>query len=63
MHCNFLINDQKATGEEVETLGETVRARVKAKSGVTLEWEIIRLGQPEDGRPTGEALALTENAT
>ena len=58
MHCNFLINDQGASGEDVEQLGETVRARVKATSGVTLEWEIIRLGQPRDGRPTGEALAL-----
>lgn len=63
MHCNFLINDNKASGEDVETLGETVRARVKATSGVTLEWEIIRLGQPKDGRPTGEALALQENAS
>ena len=35
-----------------------MRARVKAKSGVTLNWEIIRIGQPHDGRPTGEALAL-----
>ena len=59
MHCNFLINDVQASGEDVETLGETVRARVKAKSGVVLNWEIIRLGQPNDGRPTGEALALT----
>ena len=57
MHCNFLINDEKATGEDVETLGETVRARVKAKSGVTLTWEIIRLGLPKPGRPVGEALA------
>ena len=57
MHCNFLINDRSATGEDVETLGETVRARVKAASGVTLEWEIIRLGQPKDGHATGEALA------
>ena len=56
MHCNFLINDAHASGEDVETLGETVRARVKAKSGVTLDWEIIRLGQPCDGRPAGEAL-------
>jgi len=63
MHCNFLINDQKASGEDVETLGETVRARVKATSGVALEWEIIRLGEPKDGRPTGEALALQENAS
>lgn len=57
MHCNFLINDQQATGEDVETLGETVRARVLATSGITLDWEIIRLGVPKPGRPVGEALA------
>lgn len=57
MHCNFLINDQQASGEDVEKLGETVRARVKASSGVTLNWEIIRLGLPRSGRPKGEALA------
>jgi UDP-N-acetylmuramate dehydrogenase len=57
MHCNFLINDRNASGEDIERLGETVRARVKETSGVTLQWEIIRLGQPVDGRPTGEALA------
>jgi UDP-N-acetylmuramate dehydrogenase len=58
MHCNFLINDQGATGEDIERLGETVRARVKAHSGVTLEWEIIRLGQPLAGRAVGEALVV-----
>ncbi|MEQ1576042.1 MAG: UDP-N-acetylmuramate dehydrogenase [Hyphomicrobium sp.] len=57
MHCNFLINDQQASGQDIERLGETVRARVKAKSGVTLDWEIIRLGLPKDGEPIGEALA------
>lgn len=57
MHCNFLINDRSATGEDVERLGETVRARVKAASGVTLEWEIIRLGEPRPGGAKGEALA------
>ena len=57
MHCNFLINDRNASGEDIERLGETVRARVKEKSGVTLQWEIIRLGLPLAGRPTGEALA------
>ena len=57
MHCNFLINDSNATGEDIERLGETVRARVHEKSGVTLHWEIIRLGSPREGRPTGEALA------
>ena len=58
MHCNFLINDQGATAEDIETLGETVRTRVKAQSGIDLHWEIIRLGEPRAGRPTGEALAL-----
>jgi UDP-N-acetylmuramate dehydrogenase len=57
MHCNFLINDAGATAEDIERLGETVRARVKAHSGVQLEWEIIRLGLPLPGRQTGEALA------
>ena len=57
MHCNFLINEHKAMGEDVEALGEIVRARVKAKSGVTLNWEIIRLGRPNPGCPIGEALA------
>jgi UDP-N-acetylmuramate dehydrogenase len=59
MHCNFLINDSRASAEDVERLGETVRARVKASSGITLEWEIIRLGLPQAGRPVGEALAET----
>jgi UDP-N-acetylmuramate dehydrogenase len=57
MHCNFLINDKQASGEDVETLGETVRARVRAASGIILDWEIIRLGVPQAGRPVGEALA------
>ncbi len=56
MHCNFLINDQQARGEDVERLGETVRARVKATSGVQLDWEIIRVGEPRPGQPIGEAL-------
>ena len=57
LHCNFLINQGGASGEDVERLGETVRARVKAQSGHTLQWEIVRLGIPLPGRPTGEALA------
>jgi UDP-N-acetylmuramate dehydrogenase len=56
MHCNFLINDRNATAEDVERLGETVRSRVHESSGVTLSWEIIRLGLPKAGSPTGEAL-------
>ena len=57
MHCNFLINDQGASGEDIETLGETVRARVSAHAGITLDWEIIRLGIARPGRPVGEGLA------
>ena len=45
MHCNFLINHGKASGGEIEALGEEVRARVKAHSGVELEWEIKRVGR------------------
>jgi len=45
-HCNFLINTGEATAADLEDLGETVRARVLAASGVTLEWEIRRLGIP-----------------
>ena len=56
-HCNFLINEDKATAEDIERLGETVRARVAAASGVQLEWEIIRLGDPLPGKAKGEALA------
>jgi UDP-N-acetylmuramate dehydrogenase len=43
-HCNFLINTGEATAGEIEALGEEVRARVKAKFGVDLEWEIKRVG-------------------
>jgi UDP-N-acetylmuramate dehydrogenase len=45
-HCNFLINTGEATAGDIEGLGEEVRARVKAKSGVSLEWEIKRVGVP-----------------
>jgi UDP-N-acetylmuramate dehydrogenase len=44
MHCNFLINLGDATAADIETLGETVRRRVKETSGVDLDWEIKRIG-------------------
>jgi UDP-N-acetylmuramate dehydrogenase len=44
MHCNFLINLGGATAADIESLGETVRTRVKENSGVELEWEIKRIG-------------------
>jgi len=43
-HTNFLINTGDATSTDIEALGEEVRARVKAHSGVDLEWEIQRVG-------------------
>ncbi len=49
MHCNFLINLGNATAADIETLGETVRRRVKENSGVELEWEIKRIGVASDG--------------
>lgn len=45
-HCNFLLNTGTATAADIEGLGEEVRARVKASSGVDLHWEIRRLGLP-----------------
>ena len=44
LHCNFLINTGAATGHDIEALGETVRARVKAHCGIELHWEIKRIG-------------------
>ncbi len=49
-HCNFLINEGGATGQDLEQLGETVRARVKETSGVDLEWEIRRIGDAGEAR-------------
>jgi UDP-N-acetylmuramate dehydrogenase len=43
-HCNFLLNLGSATSAQIEALGEEVRTKVKAQSGVTLEWEIQRVG-------------------
>ncbi len=45
MHCNFMINVDNATAHNLELLGETVRERVFAHSGIELEWEIKRLGK------------------
>jgi UDP-N-acetylmuramate dehydrogenase len=45
-HCNFLLNTGHATAADIEGLGEEVRRRVHATSGVTLEWEIKRIGIP-----------------
>jgi UDP-N-acetylmuramate dehydrogenase len=44
MHCNFLINTGSATAKDIESLGETVRKRVKDHCGIELHWEIKRIG-------------------
>lgn len=48
-HCNFLINLGEATAGDIEGLGEEVRRRVLEKTGVQLEWEIRRIGEPAGG--------------
>jgi UDP-N-acetylmuramate dehydrogenase len=45
-HTNFLINTGTATSADIEGLGEVVREKVYANSGVSLEWEIQRVGRP-----------------
>ena len=46
MHSNFLINTGGATAADLEGLGEDVRKKVYDSSGITLEWEIMRVGDP-----------------
>jgi UDP-N-acetylmuramate dehydrogenase len=46
MHSNFLINAGGATAADLENLGEEVRKRVFQNAGITLEWEIMRVGEP-----------------
>jgi UDP-N-acetylmuramate dehydrogenase len=48
-HCNFLINRGAATAADLEALGDAVRARVLAESGIDLLWEIRRLGVKQGG--------------
>ncbi|WP_291733048.1 UDP-N-acetylmuramate dehydrogenase [Leisingera sp. F5] len=45
-HSNFLINTGGATAADLEGLGEDVRKKVYDDSGITLEWEIMRIGDP-----------------
>lgn len=66
-HPNFLTNAGDATAEDLEALGEEVRKKVYDSSGITLEWEIMRVGEsrrvndvaPGDGRG-GDAPAATD---
>ena len=45
-HSNFMINTGGATAADLEGLGEEVRKKVYEQSGITLEWEIMRIGEP-----------------
>jgi UDP-N-acetylmuramate dehydrogenase len=51
-HSNFLINTGDATATDLEELGELVRKKVFENSGITLEWEIMRVGEPQAGPGT-----------
>lgn len=46
MHANFMVNTGSATARDLETLGEEVRKKVLENSGISLEWEIKRVGDP-----------------
>ncbi len=48
-HPNFMINTGDATATDLEKLGEEVRKRVFKSSGLTLQWEIMRVGEPAEG--------------
>nr|WP_146344554.1 UDP-N-acetylmuramate dehydrogenase [Phaeobacter marinintestinus] len=48
-HANFLINTGGASASDLEGLGEDVRKKVYETSGVSLDWEIMRIGEPEGG--------------
>ncbi|MCY4395008.1 MAG: UDP-N-acetylmuramate dehydrogenase [Rhodospirillaceae bacterium] len=56
-HTNFLINTGNATAGDLEVLGEEIRARVRAGSGIELHWEIRRIGEPLTGsEPAGSQI-------
>lgn len=52
-HSNFLVNTGDATADDLEGLGEDVRKKVFQHSGIELDWEIMRVGEP--GKPDGDA--------
>jgi len=59
-HCNFLLNLGTATSADIEALGDEVRARVLAHSGVALEWEIQRVGRALTPLAFGESTLSPE---
>ncbi|KMK67889.1 UDP-N-acetylmuramate dehydrogenase [Puniceibacterium sp. IMCC21224] len=55
MHSNFLVNTGQATATDLEGLGEEVIKRVFQHSGITLHWEIMRVGEPARDLESGKA--------
>ncbi len=55
-HPNFLVNTGGATAHDLESLGERVRKRVFETSGLRLEWEIMRVGEPGPQGPVSDGL-------
>ena len=51
-HPNFLVNFDKASAADLESLGEEVRKKVFQATGHALEWEVIRVGTPARSHPT-----------
>ena len=49
-HSNFLLNANSASAADLEGLGEDVRKKVYQNSGIQLEWEIMRVGEPAPGK-------------
>ena len=43
-HCNFIINTKKSSAQEIENLGELVKEKVMASSGIDMNWEIQKVG-------------------
>lgn len=56
LHANFLLNIEDASALDIETLGETVRNKVRAHSGIALQWEIRRMGHFLPGQDVREFL-------
>jgi UDP-N-acetylmuramate dehydrogenase len=54
MHSNFLINMGEADAFDVETVGESIRQKVRAKHGIELRWEVRRIGHFVPGREVRE---------
>lgn len=54
LHANFLLNVEDATAFDLESLGETIRNKVRANSGIELRWEIRRMGHFVPGREVRE---------